>query len=69
MMDENIDVFGDLFEGLDENSLGIEEYTMDSFYGGMHDTYSFKVSKTGYTAGQSPSVGWDTVIDPSCVLD
>ena len=28
------DPYGDLFQGLDENSLRIEEYTMESFYGG-----------------------------------
>ena len=29
------DAYGDLFQDLDENSLTIEEYTMESFYGGM----------------------------------
>ena len=28
------DPYGDLFQDLDENSLRIEEYTMESFYGG-----------------------------------
>ena len=31
----DFDVYGDLFQDLDENSLNIEEYTMDSFYGGI----------------------------------
>ena len=32
---DDFDVYGDLFQDLDENSLNIEEYTMDSFYGGI----------------------------------
>ena len=31
----DFDMYGDLFQDLDENSLNIEEYTMDSFYGGI----------------------------------
>ena len=31
---ENFDPYGDLFQDLDENSLRIEEYTLESFYGG-----------------------------------